>query len=77
MSHLGRIAPQVRLGFVLENNNSKYCQVPDNFPSLPMGVWMENAAFWAAVWEAGETCPTIKTFVQAVLLLVDYISVEP
>lgn len=75
MSCFGRITSQVRLGFVSKNNASKYCQVADDFPGLPMGVWMERAAFWAAVREG--TCPTIKAFVQAVLLLVDYISAEP
>lgn len=53
MSCFSRTASQARLGFVLENNGSKYCQVVDDFPSLPMGVWRENATFWTAVWEGG------------------------
>lgn len=28
---------------------AKYCQVVDHFPDLPMGVWIESAAFWTAV----------------------------
>lgn len=28
---------------------TKYCQVVDNFPDLPLGIWIESAAFWTAV----------------------------
>lgn len=51
MSRFSRIASQASPGFVLKNNDSKYCQVADDFPGLPMGVWMESAAFWTTVQE--------------------------
>lgn len=28
---------------------TKYCQVDDNSPDLPLGIWIESTAFWAAV----------------------------
>lgn len=28
---------------------TKYCQVADHFPDLPLGIWIESAAFWTAV----------------------------
>lgn len=28
---------------------TKYCQAADNFPDLPLGIWIESGVFWTAV----------------------------
>lgn len=72
------VSSQVRPNFIIENSDSKYHQVVDGFPSVPMGSCLESTTLWAAVqmWRK----PALqykKLFRKAMLSFIDYISQEP